>query len=168
VFDGQDADPDYQLLWPAEVFAEELAEILGLYGPHGGKVQRVLEEAFWGEAPTLDLSRPVVWAPAKDPWSQDPSSGARRQLELLIERADTLPVHRSPKPYWGAIRPADQSANDLAATARRDWAALIGELVSNGYLAKVAPPECVDGDAVDSLDEVLERELLSGSSQSGV
>lgn len=168
VFGEQDADPDYQLVWPADVFAEELAEVLKLYGPHDGKVQRVLEEAFWGDGPLLDLSRPTTWAPAPDPWAEDSSSGARQQLQLLVDRAHEIPKHRSPRPYWGAVSPSERSVVDLGKAARRDWAALITDLLSNGYFSKIAPEECVDGDALDRPEVVLERELSSRLGRPGL
>jgi hypothetical protein len=163
LFDLDDADPDYRLVWPRGLFVDELRSIID----RGGQADLLLEEAFAGDAPRRDLNR-LGWrelglaAPGWTGGDDDaPSPGAF--LKLLVDNADKLLEYRPSSPYWsqrtqaGAENAAAVSRDRIA--VRQDWAALIGELRGRGYLDKVAPRHCVDDREAEEPEVALDRAI---------
>jgi hypothetical protein len=133
------------------------------------EAELVLEDAFTTSELRDDFrARPrggtTGWS--DDPWSSSviEAPGQRDLLVDLLEGLDRLPERRSPRPYWiqrqgRRLHPAPLPEDERYARLRASWATTVHRLQSEGYLAKVAPPECVDDD--NSLDPAvaLEREL---------
>lgn len=148
LFDLDDADPDYQLVWPRDLFVDELRCIMN----RGGQPELLLEEAFAGDAPRQDLNR-LGWREldlAAPGWAggDDDASDPGTFLRMLLDQADRLPEYRPPQPYWtdrtrGGPEDTIAISRDRVA-ARQEWAVLIGELHGRGYLDKVTPHPCVD------------------------
>lgn len=164
MFDLDDADPAYQLVWPRDLFVTELTEVRRLQGSDGEWAKRVLEEAFFGSAPVEDLDRPVSWVEAttvNDGWGgQKVVVTPESFYNTLIARVDDLRLYSEPRPYWGAARPTRAVDVFSSDELREAWISLVDRMVGNGYLALVAPTGCVDVDtAPEHPDSVLEREI---------
>lgn len=140
---------DYELRWPREVFARELATLRsGLdIAEQRERIAFLLEEAFLGETPMHEFQ--AACSP-DDPWS-DPFW----YLDQLVERLPQLREHRQPKPYW----PARHGRERLIASrtiAQHRFAALATELRDHGYFGRDLPPPCVD-----DYDPAAESALLA-------
>lgn len=189
VFDAHDPGPDYQLIWPADLFRAEAAALLDRANSLlTDDVELLLEEAFAGETPRTDLAT-VTWPGMPhltNPWGGPggKDSHARAFLAHLALVADTLPRWSVPRPYW--IRRHDQSSGsapvplasrtlfddleldpDRALLLQTDWARLVDEFMDRGYLDKVAGRSCVD-DPAPSPYEVLDTETRDRLGVSGL
>ena len=166
LFDLGDADPDYQLVWPRDLFVDELRSII----ERGGQPELLLEEGFAGDAPRRDLNR-LGWRElglAAPGWTggDDDSADPAAFLRLLLNQADRLLEYHPPKAYW--IYRSQTSAENTIVTSRdrialrQEWAALIGELHARGYLDKVAPRPCVDDREAEEPQVALDRAIRLG------
>ena len=163
LFDLDDTDPDYQLVWPRDLFVDELRSII----ERGGQPELLLEEAFTGDAPRQDLNR-LGWRElglAAPGWTggDDDAPDPRAFLKLLLDQADRLLEYRPPKPYWtsrtqGGTENTIVTSRDRVAV-RQEWAALIGELHGRGYLDKVAPRPCVDDREAEEPRMAIDRAI---------
>jgi hypothetical protein len=156
MFDPRDPGPDYQLVWPPELFQTEARALLDCSRFSTTDAEFLLEEAFAGEGPRTDLtsaptsggfggSRPDQFGfPAA-------SSGPEAFLGSLAAAAETLPRWSTPRPYWSSRHghtPAEPSPpipaslhtrtlfDDLPLPADRaalfpaDWVRLVGDLMA--------------------------------------
>lgn len=133
-----DAAPDYELLWPRELFIRELTALQAIRpaGERTPRVERLLEEAFLGDTPVLDYkSFDTGW----------PSPDRRDYVAELLVHAPLLREHRTPRPYWsarhGAVTRGPRRSLDQL---RVDFARLISSLQADGYLDRALPKLCVD------------------------
>jgi hypothetical protein len=163
-----DPGPDYQLIWPLDVFAGELRAVRDQFGARSGEVELVLLEAFAGDGPRDDLNR-VGWRKldlAAPGWAGCNDGAADPAfVRLLLEHADRLPDYRRPRPYWAARHgtPEEQhrASSDLQ-RLRQDWHELFIEFADRGYLDKIAPKQCVDDDGErPDADTLLSREVAA-------
>lgn len=175
MFDG----PDYELLWPRQLFIEEAKAIaVGDSARYADRVEWLLEEVFVSSIPADEYraapkqtKRPA--AQFADPWADfDESAASNPEPELtqteflaaLLERAGTLREAAEPRPYW-SVRKSDGTATSEQVfnrtEARNRFVRTVGELTRNGYLERVLPSECVDdSDAVDVDGATLLQERL--------
>ncbi|MFC5211945.1 hypothetical protein ACFPM0_37210 [Pseudonocardia sulfidoxydans] len=165
---------DYQLRWPRDLFARELAALRRAW-PSGqmvsSEVERIvflLDEAFLGQAPSDEYTQATKSRSFSfnDPWGSDPDPWASQKLDgdgyldALVERLPELREHHEPRPYWpdrqrahrGREVPGDET------TVRRRFARLIEEQREAGLFGRELPPDCVDADPVDEAD-MLEARL---------
>jgi len=169
VFDAIDPGPDYQLTWPRELFRTEAHALLGLTRPPvkswTDAAVLLLEEAFAGSSPPEDL-RDASWADLpellRNPWKSG-DDASRAFLTLLADAAEILPEQSAPRPYWahrrGAPLPSPpESVVDRSDRLRGDWVRVIVDLEDRGYLAQVAPRNCVDAPQ-PPIHEVLNAEI---------
>ncbi|MCF7547355.1 hypothetical protein [Pseudonocardia sp. WMMC193] len=164
---------DYELRWPRELFARELAA-LRRTRPSGQQVaaedERIvflLDEAFLGQTPSDDYRQATKTRRAfGDPWGTDPDPFGVQELDAegyrdaLLERLPQLREHHEPRPYWPDRQRARraQDAPGDETSVRRRFARLIEELREGGLFGRELPPDCVDADPVDEAD-VLEARL---------
>lgn len=144
------ADPDFDLLWPSELFVRESWSLVAkqdVWGSWFTDVENLLEEAFAGPLP-------------RDEFSYDPAKRVD-YLRRLIAAAPTLRYADVAKPYFPQRSgTAEPSALDEVSTRRR-FASLVTDLERRGYLDRVFPSPCVDDQDFGEVDrsEYL-RELL--------
>ncbi len=153
---------DYELCWPSELFARELAALRA--GPKTDRHERIaflFEEAFLGEAPTQDFT--AAAARASTPWGSDPwddlspEDDADGFLDRLEAHRPQLREHHQPAPYWPARhgQRATGSSRDIAA---EQFTALINKLHARGYFGRALPPPCVDDcEPIDESAVLAER-----------
>jgi hypothetical protein len=158
VLDADDPGPDFELLWPSELFRAEAAALLRLPAPVTGSwsdlAELLLREAFagevaaeglraasWSDLPQLITAELTVAAGAAE-------TSAREYLHGLAAVADRLLRHRPLRRYWGTPRipPGPVLPGERHRALARDWAALVTELRAAGYLDRAAPRPCVDDD----------------------
>ena len=126
-----DAAPDYELLWPRELFIRELTALQAIQpaDERTPRVERLLEEAFLGDTPVLDYK----------------SFDTGDYVAELLVHAPLLREHRTPRPYWsarhGAVTHGPSRSPDQL---RVDFARLISSLQADGYLDRALPKLCVD------------------------
>ncbi|MGW2922844.1 hypothetical protein ACWDBF_33925 [Streptomyces angustmyceticus] len=153
---------NYELLWPAPLFAAEGERILRVPG-HAWEEQAqwLLTEAFAGTTAASDFKErsdhnddPFVSTAG---WGRD---GQRIDwFTELVNRASELRHVTAPRPYWPQ-RHGTSSGGHTERDARQDFARLIGDFDSNGYLVEVFGECCVDEhDALPDASEVIERRL---------
>ena len=161
VFDG----PDYELTWPAAVFADELREILRQQtGPDWrSRAATLFAEAFVGDEPRDQFNAAGSSAFPGSSF-QDPQWTFASQL---LTAAPSLRQYRAPRPYY----PQRVGVTEATAAARsaeqlhRDFASLIAEFGDQGYLARAFPKPCVDDNSpvrVDPNSELAARLGRSG------
>lgn len=162
MFDPADPGPDYELAWPPATFRAEATALADV--PYDSSwtadAELLLEEAFTSSTPKDDLQTVTVhdlpaelmspYGTPKNGWG--PAAGDQKQVFLrqLVHEADRLPHRTAPRPYWSSRRgtpppvlpptPPAVRAEQL----RRDWAAIVEDLLDRGYLDRVAPRDCVD------------------------
>ncbi|WP_218177798.1 hypothetical protein [Amycolatopsis australiensis] len=135
---------DYELLWPRALFVRELTTLHHLdTGEVGPMVERLLEEAFLGDAPVEDYRGSRSW-PSRS------VSAARRYnfIDELLAYVPRLREHRRPGSYWSARH---RAGSEGRATPRRslpqlreDFAQLISVFLADGYFGRALPKICVD------------------------
>jgi hypothetical protein len=136
---------DYELLWPPELLIRELTALDAIRSKRERipMVERLLEEAFLGEAPLEDyrgsFSRPRVSV-----------SHPRRHdyIADLLAYVPRLREHRRPTPYWSMRRNPDSgrplSPRRTLSQVRDDFSQLISVLMADGYFGRALPTICVD------------------------
>lgn len=163
--------PAYVLAWPREALRVELEWLLRRTSDEVDEheAELVLEEAFDShelrdDFRALPRGRRSGWD--DDPWA-DPATKAPVRRDLLVDllqELDRLPQRRAPRPYWSQRQGRQLDTGPLpeherSARLRASWATTVLRFRTSGYLARVAHPECVDGDYSEDPDLVLEREL---------
>ncbi|MGW4826346.1 hypothetical protein ACWEOG_02100 [Amycolatopsis japonica] len=164
------AEPDYQLVWPRDLFKAEAARLLNHRDAAGwdDRCELLLEDAFvsgyrggplseFQEVDQHDGTHPwVTWRPS------NPQMTARQRfLREILGNADALRedlTHR--RPYWRQRRDGRRAAPALSVEQTvREFIALVHELERKGYLEKRFGKDCVDDpyEAVPAL--VIAREL---------
>lgn len=160
MFDPADPDPDYELVWPRELFRSEAA-VLGrqlLEPDYVPQIELLLEEAFAGRSPVDDF-RDAVANPLAH-YMITPG----QFLDGLLQHLEDMPEHTPPRPYWSARHGRGPAASPTMADALRErqlrlqheWAGLVEDLRMRGYLDRAAPRGCVDDPTTDQ-DVVLDR-----------
>ena len=147
---------EYNLLWPPEIFKEEIEAILqrrnDAPGPRG---YRLLSEAFEDEAVAREyIGALPMWELDGQPISQ------REYLDFLAKNAEELHNRSVGSPYWlersGIPAPG---LEPMQTTLREEFIALIDELIDLGYFYKRAPTPCSStyGEDQPSTDEQLNQ-----------
>jgi hypothetical protein len=162
VFDPDDPGPDYELAWPRELFASEARAVSS--GPHEvqAEVELLLEEAFTNDVPKHDYRNSgggfdLVVGPS-DPVPQ------QSLLRQLLAAAGRLPTQARPSPYYSQRRGSAVHVRAIgpgrARQLQTDWADIVNDLQSRGYLDRLAPRRCVDdpGPAI-APDHVISGEI---------
>lgn len=136
-------------------------------------VEWLLTEAFVSDVPVTDFqqatgaSRSFGDPFAVDPWPATTSVGDAKQLFLkqLVEVAPRLQEERKPKPYY-LRRTAAVTMQDAVdgPGVQREWVTAVRNLQRSGYLHRVAPDPCEDGEYSGAfpdqvLDEVVAERL---------
>lgn len=157
-----DLGPEYNLTWPSDIFISEARAILdqekesslsdmGTY---------LLLEAFEDDVVSREFSEVPIsqsWVTAS--WDTGPTSmTAKEHLQFLMKQARTLHNRPQRAPYWLdrkgiVVSTGPESQGSLQA----DWVALVRELITSGYVSKIAPKPCVDDDDYDDLVPVKEK-----------
>lgn len=142
-------DPDYELVWPADVFRDEFKALLA--ASDGRALELLFREAFAG----TDLADQLIRDRSEDdvPWG-DPLKTARE----LQSRLDEVREQRQPKPYYH-----QRSGTSSPAIARLDLAQpafvrLIRQLDDSGYFDRSFDKDCVDAPR-DNPSLMLEERL---------
>ncbi len=135
---------DYELLWPRALFVRVLTTLRSLdTGEAGPMVERLLEDAFLGDAPVEDYRG----SGSSSGWSVSP---ARRYdfIDELLAYVPRLREHRRPGSYWSARhRPGSEGRavpRRSLPQLREDFAQLISALLADGYFGRALPKICVD------------------------
>lgn len=143
--------PEFHLVWPREVFAAE-ARAIASSAAHDPAGALLLEDAFDGPEPKQEFERRRSTG-----WGDVPS--ARTYLTQLASDVDLFPTERAQ--YWNSRNQPDAPAAQLSmAEVQREWAAEMVEFQRKGFLARVAPKECVDGEPLTPPDRKIESEVL--------
>lgn len=166
------AEPDYQLVWPRQLFVAEAAKLLNdrLLADWNTRCKILLADAFVGgyrggphsEFQTVaDRSTtPRVTPGAKAPGLTE----AQEFLRHLMQRGNDLREDPPPRrPYWSqrkaGRRTVDGSiALDLRATVR-SFIELVDELETCGYLERTFGKNCADDPYGDRPATMIERDL---------
>ncbi|WP_439673358.1 hypothetical protein [Embleya sp. MST-111070] len=161
----------YELVWPTALFTAEAERISR--SDHRQWVERarlLLGEAFAGTTAVGDFDEvgesSTIWAD-DDPWSPKPPAGQappaytqRTWLRELIDRAAELRHARRPRPYWPQRHGAPSDHARHKGGERREFARLVEELDTNGYLVEVFGRDCVDDpDPLPDRSRILDRHL---------
>ncbi|MGH3826068.1 MAG: hypothetical protein ACRDQX_02680 [Pseudonocardiaceae bacterium] len=137
---------DYELLWPRDLFARELAALRAGPDPTARRkrIEFLLDEAFLGDTPLQDFQTHAQFL--DDPWSPG-------FLGLLADRVPVLHEHHQPRPYWPARHwHQHDEAEPRRIAAQHRFAALIGDLRARGYLQRTLPEPCIDDDDSTPVD----------------
>lgn len=164
MFDERRPGPDYTLRWPPQLFVSELrtlADDLEHGRASDDDIEWLLTEAFIADKPADDYR--AFTADASDhPWWSTAAGSRRDQfLQRLIKAAPRFDQEVAPRPYFtarqapAAVRPAPGAPDHEG--ARRSWVVAVHQFQQRGYLDRVAPHWCVDGDD----DQVQPDEALN-------
>lgn len=126
---------DYELRWPRELFARELATVRRAGGRTTDRrawIERLLEEAFLGGLPAEEF-RESSWR-----WSE--------HLDALQEQVVRLREQRAPRPYWSTRRGGTAAGAPARSMdqLRAEFARFIGSLRAEGYFDRDLARSCVD------------------------
>lgn len=173
---------DYELRWPREVLARELAALRRTRPttgrraePEDERIVFLLEDAF-GEGPAEDYrqqaatGRRVPGAPwDEDPWgvnsdhriAASSAPGEDSYLDALVAALPELREHHEPAPYWPDRQRVRRSATAPPdpASLRRRFARLVEEHRARGLFGRDLPPVCVDDSEPVNEADVLESRL---------
>lgn len=142
-------DPDYALLWPVDVFRDELGALLA--SPDSQALELLCREAFAGpelaERIVRDRSEP------ENPW--DDAFVTARELG---ERLDDVREQAQPRPYFHQRSGTAALDAPRLELARRAFARLISSLDEKGYFDRAFGLDCVD-DPRDNPSFLLEERL---------
>ncbi|MGE0346557.1 MAG: hypothetical protein AB7N73_12145 [Gemmatimonadales bacterium] len=164
---------DYELRWPRDLFARELAALRRTrpsaqqVSTEDERIVFLLDEAFLGQTPSDDYRQATKSRRAfGDPWGSEPDPFAVHELDgdgyldALLSRLPELREHHEPRPYWPDRRRARRALDtpDDDRSVWRRFTRLIEEQRDRGLFGRELPPECIDADDVDEAD-VLEARL---------
>lgn len=157
---------NYELLWPAPLFAAEGERILRVRGrAWEEQAQWLLTEAFAGTTAASDFEeRPDH---NDDPFASTAGWGRSHEGQRadwfteLVNRISELRHAAAPRPYWPQRHGSGLSSEGRTARdTRQDFARLIGDFARDGYLVEVFGEYCVDDhDDLPDASEVIERRL---------
>lgn len=143
-------DPDYELVWPKEIFKAEAASLLKSRGNPAEQFTYLLEEAFAGSTPASDFRQQASLG-----WGASPDV-ATKERELIIKflrQVDRLRTPGQRPPYWhqhDLTSDRDSEKQHL----QQGWAKIVRALESRGYFYRTMDP-CVDGpDEQDYADHI--------------
>ena len=178
MFNPADPGPDYELVWPRDLFAAEAAAVLLLrlrYEQWVDDAELLLEEAFTRRVPAQDLrNASIADLPrggltvlmAFSTVSKDRTEVQRGFLQHLIDCAASLPAASGQRPYWLLHHAALPSETREASTElQRRWSSLVEEMRDRGYLDEVAARPCTGDEepsAATTLDAQIQRRLGLG------
>lgn len=170
--DGVSLDlSNYELLWPATLFASEGERILRT--PNSSWQDRatwLMTEALAGttavadfeelrdhDTPTDDFWDP--WASAATGWDNRAELGKRKWFTELVNRSGELQHATVPRPYWprrrGTVLSHDGST---PGGTRRIFARIVDEFADHGYLSETFGEQCCEGSIrLPDASEVIDR-----------
>lgn len=163
---------NYELRWPTSLFVAEGERILrATDSSWKERAKWLMTEALAGTTAVADFEEiPSHKDPAAAPWATTASRwGTAHQagkdqcdwFEELIKRASELRHAAAPRPYWPQRHGSGLAHDDhTTRDTRGDFARLIGEFASNGYLVEVFGEYCVDDhDDLPDAPKVIEQRL---------
>ncbi|MER7885979.1 hypothetical protein ABTY35_24545 [Streptomyces fimicarius] len=161
---------NYELLWPAPLFASEGERVLRVPNRWwGDQAVWLLTEAFAGTTVVADFEElPTRPAPSDDPWAsttpgwgEQQGMGKRDWLTELVGRASELRRAVEPRPYWPQRQGRGLSHDGSAPRdSRRGFERIISDFADSGYLVEVFGKECVDDSTVlPDASRVIEHRL---------
>lgn len=167
------SEPEYQLVWPRDLFKAEAAKLLNTRDIQGwdDNCALLLEDAFVRGYRSGPLSEfrdvpavldPGVWGTETVSRASNRLTPRQEHLRLLMASAEHLREDPAPRRrYWSARRagqaPAD-SALEMPVLVR-EFVALIGELDNAGYLENRFGKDCVDDPRDDTVHTLIYQEL---------
>ena len=127
----------------------------------------LLTEAFASDVPVNDFqqedgtSRGFNDPFAADPWTvKTPTDDAKQLfLEKLVEAAPKLQEDCNPKPYYLARTTTPDTVSRSG--VQREWVVAVRKLQQSGYLHRVAPDPCEDGDYSENSPDRIIDELIA-------
>lgn len=139
---------DYDLVWPADVFATEVDWLLSRdQGGWNSTMEWLLVEAFGNDGPAARIQALPV---SRTDFFGTPSERGESQKSVLRELADTVSAPEydpSPPPYYPQLSGPKNSAPSLADRAERlrhEWLGLVASYDGRGYFESRAPVGCSD------------------------
>lgn len=158
MLDLDNISPDYELVWPHQIFAAEATAISSLPGAISEHGDLLLQEAFAGSEPRDDFN--VVSAAGLSLFANARDTAQRTHLRDLAKHAPRLASRSRPTPYWSSRNaPTNTQRRPQNRSFKNDWIILVSELFANGYFAKVAGYECPDGESSIEVNAALSREI---------
>jgi len=155
----------YELQWPPELFAEELAAVLRS-DSWMAEVQLLLEDAFAGDAPLRDFDQ----AASSSIWDEHgvPTDAPRRWTHLLLEAAPHLRAPTASSPYYPLRQAASVAEPESRTRLAHEFASFVTELLHRGYLQSpdALPENCLYGpdedlpNASTKLSHLLHRDVV--------
>lgn len=151
------ADPEYELVWPRDIFRTEASNLLARHGSVTTEDYALfLEESFAGNTPADDLRAAAsryeetgfgfgAGALPRSPAPVPRQPNDKAFMQALLSKVDSLMTPRQRAPYWNERHGTVQGGQAIEGFADA-WARIVVEFESKGYFAKAAPPECVDDD----------------------
>lgn len=177
---------DLRLVWPAELFEEEAADLLDVgYSRDEDVVRLLFSEAFARGVGTALLNEVCSllpyrgrWSPNwseagdTDPWGATETDGLRphrrpRSEQLLEEvlrrvRASEIPMFIS-RDYWSRRQPPAANQTTLNENdVRRGFGELLEQLDTEGYLDLAAGSSCCDAQVDRAIEGARELTALVG------
>lgn len=172
-------EPDYQLVWPRQLFISEATALLNdrAQPDWNDRCELLLADAFEGgqeagpAADLRDLSREVTEKGSRTGWGQSEPHAQRssllteqqRFLRGLVTDANKLSEDPAPRPYWKERRLGTQSASSSRLTSTqvvaREYVRIIAEFDTAGYFDKRFGVDCVDDERGHQPSLLLERWL---------
>lgn len=157
VFNPARPSRGYQLLWPREIFSDELAAITELLGDRDVRpaLRWLFEEALRGPDPIEDLDRvPTALGRDLNGWPMESANPVRDFGRLIYKHRDVLPDYTPRRYYLARHEPTEPEAAPAAGDVdwlklQQAWSALVENLVANGYLDRLAGDSCSDGQGAD-------------------
>lgn len=154
----EELGPEYNLLWPPEIFRDEvhdICQIVNMSPERRG--YPLLREAFEDEAVARDLGQ---LSDVYRTMSQQPSMTEHQFLMFLADHADELHNRSVATPYW-LERSGIETTNEemVKTTLREDFLVLVDELIALGYFDRRAPRPCenVYGEDQPTTEEQLNQ-----------
>lgn len=154
----EELGPEYNLLWPPEIFRDEVYDICQVANMSPERRgYPLLREAFEDEAVARDLEQ---LSNVYRVMSQQPSMTEHQFLMFLADHAEELHNRSIATPYW-LERSGIEIANEkiVKTTLREDFVGLVDELIQLGYFDRRAPRPCesVYGDDEPTTEEQLNK-----------
>lgn len=160
-------EPDYQLVWPRDLFKAETAKLLNQRGVYdwNDRCEQLLDDAFvsgYAGGPLSEF-REIDIRASSHAASRPTASLTTKQLFLrdLMGWADQLHEDAPPRrPYWRERNAEPRERAGITSEAvMREALGLINELEDAGYFEKRFGKDCVDDSYDGTPERILEREL---------
>lgn len=161
---------ELELVWPADLFAEEARVLLEAGMDSQNTMGWLLAEAFQGDAAWLLYQEEAAKGPMSDPWSEGAFAGARvsRTAALVTDLAEHSHLLRryAPKRYYRARQQPETAPARLdMAQAKIRFAGVVADLAESGYFERAFGSSCVDGDGDPDTEGQRQLSAILGENQ---